>query len=522
MYQRLNSTLARFLLAGLIASAGIPAYRPLHAQAPLNLPEPTPRTGEAPLRPVFLQVDHEDAAEQVEAARLFDLLQGKLVFSEYSEAVEPATQLVDLALVEYGPDAAELAEPWINLGQALELAGQNEQAGAAYVESIRLVSEHYGSLDSRLVRPLGGLGRLAQKSGNNGEAVELFTQARYLLRRSEGLYTLQQVPILESTANALAAMGEPESAGRKQRIVLELYVREYGTTSPELVAPLMRLGNWNGLLYQSLSPAAQAKMVCLIDRRAVPDTSTSSQCVLPGQRDLYRAAIAIIEKNYGVDDPRLIGPLRAMANSYYLNSVRWVRRQDSQGSAYTGAAPTVYYEAVSQEAGAREALERALLITRKQTDHDPLSEAQLLVDLGDWHMAFRREIPQGQQYYQQAWQLIAGGEGGLDGANQVFREPKQLLVKKTSYSQARSYSYGHYDTPTPPKGHITIQFDVSEDGSVLNEKILEPAEEEPRDEALKALDTLRGSYFRPRVVDGVVVYTGATIWRNEAAEADPP
>jgi len=520
MHQLLKRNLARLILAGLIASAGIPTCQPLYAQAILDRPWAAHGDAEAPLRPLFLQVDHEDAAEQVEAARLFDLLQGKLAFSEYTEAVEPAKQLVNLALVEYGPDAAELAEPWINLGQALELAGEKDQAGTAYLESIRLVTGQYGSLDSRLVRPMAGLGRLAQASGNHEEAVELFKQARYLLRRSEGLYTLQQVSILEATANSLMALGDPEAADRKQRIALEVYVRAYGSNSPELIGPLMQLGNWSGNMYLSLSPASQAKMVCMIDRRSVPDQSTPNPCSLPGQRDLYRAAIALIEKNYGVDDPRLIGPLRAMANSYYLMSVGWVRRQTTQVSPYSGSMSSVYYEAVKQEGGAREALVRALEVTRKQADYDPGSEAQLLVDLGDWHLAFRRDVPQGLQYYQQAWQLLANGEDGSDGANLVFRDPKQLLVSGTPFSQSHSYTGGYSNAENPPKGNVVIQLDVGTDGSVLNETILEPAQSDLQGEARKAANALSKSYFRPRVVDGVTVYTAAIIWRNQTAEAD--
>ena len=97
-----------------------------------------------------------------------------------------------------------------------------------------------------------------------------------------------------------------------------------------------------------------------------------------------------------------------------------------------------------------------------------------------------------------------------------------MLVKQPSLSQSRAYSTGYNNTQTPPRGHIVIQFDVSEDGSVLNGMILEPAQEDLQGEARRALDALGKSYYRPRLIDGVVVYTGATIWRNEATEADSP
>jgi tetratricopeptide (TPR) repeat protein len=515
MKQALDATSANRVRTGLIAALWIAVSIsvPTHAQIASIRPE-------EPLRPAFLSSDDEDEAEQQETARLFEQLEGNFAFGEYREAVNPARLMVEIATVEYGPDAAELAEPLINLGQALEFAGEAEQARQTYLASIELVGKQFGPLNRRMVRPQAGLARLAQAQGDHEAAVAHFTQARYLLRRAEGLYSMQQIPLLEATARSLIELGKTEEADAKQRLVYELYVRKYGRDSPELIGPLIRLGNWNGLMYLAMSPETQASMLCMIDRRSLPDYSTPRQCVLPGQRDLYRMAIELIEENYGKDDPRLIEPLRALANSYYIMAVRWVKRQDSQGSIFTTGAPASYYEAVGQEGNARQALERALAILRAQPDRDPMAEAQLLIDLGDWHLAFRRTIDDGKAYYQQAWQLIADTQGGADVANLSFSKPTQLIAREPTYPNFYQGQPEFGKSGEASLGFITFQFDVTADGNVLNEDILESSPEVPQGINSRALRALSKTHFRPRIVDGLAVYTSGATLRHSLSGAD--
>lgn len=516
MRQRFTASLVRLLITGFVSGALFAAGPLLQAQDV----GPDRPVANPPLRPIFIETVDEDAEDQLEAARLFDLLQGKIAFNEYQEAVEPARKILELSSIEYGPDAAELVEPLVNLGQALEFSGEVKQATAAYLAAIELTGKHYGPVDKRLIRPNAGLGRITQAAGDHQSAVEYFSQARYLLRRSEGLYSLQQVPMLESTARSLIELGDPEKADHKQLIALQLYLREYGEDSPEMVEPLMKLGNWSGFMYLSLSPSSQAAMPCMIDRRAISNGATPNPCVLPGQRDLYRMAIDIIEKNYGENDPRLIEPLRALANSYYLMAVRWIRRVDSQGSAFTAGTSSVYYEPISQEGYARQALERALKILRSQPDYDKREERQILVDLGDWHLAFRNRIQDGLDYYREAWRLIAAGEGGPEEANQAFKNPEQLVARAPGMPSHHSMSVDYRTPARKPMGQVTFQFDVDEQGRALNVDIIKDSLDDPQKRVRRAQRALENTRFRPRLVDGEPVYTSYITQNHVFSYAD--
>jgi hypothetical protein len=103
--------------AGVTAGLLLMVIGPLFAQAPANL---VPEL----LRPAYLSYsDEEDADEQRETARLFEQIEGNFAFGEYRESINPAKLMVDITRLEYGPEAPELAEPMINLGQAYEMAG---------------------------------------------------------------------------------------------------------------------------------------------------------------------------------------------------------------------------------------------------------------------------------------------------------------------------------------------------------------------------------------------------------------
>ena len=209
-----------------------------------------------------------------------------------------------------------------------------------------------------------------------------------------------------------------------------------------------------------------------------------------------------------------------MANSYYLMAVRWVRRVDAKGSAFTTGTASVYYEPVSQEGYARQALERALEILRSQPDYDRREEHQILVDLGDWHLAFRHDIKDGLDYYREAWRLIAAGEGGPEEANQAFKNPEQLVARPPEMPSYHSMSVDYRTPDRKPMGQVTFQFDVDEEGRTLNVDIMEDNLDDPQKRARRAQRALEKTRFRPRLVDGEPVYTSHIIQNHVFTYAD--
>jgi len=466
-------------------------------------------TAKTPLRPGYLDLEHDPGEAASGAAVLFELLENKLRFGEYSEALEPAEQMVELTAVEFGPRSAELAEPMINLGQVQELAGLNEEAETTYTASIALIEERYGGVDRRLIRPYAGLARLDLDAGRYDKAIENFDQARYLLRRNDGLYNLDQAEFLDGISSAYLQSGEPLEAHRKQFMLLELYQREYGEDSPELVPALMNLGHWLGTLYLTLTYSNQNQYACLVERNFNMSPDQPYQCRSPGQRDVYKAAIEILEKNYGPDDPRLIEPLLALADTYYYLTKQYVQQEFSSGFYDFDRPPASFRPPVRQEGRGLAALQKALDIARANPEQASDKEIDILVEMGDWHMIYRRSSDYGVAFYLEAWKRIAEGPGGAELANQAFAQPQRLFFLDSS-PPIRRGSMGYRTTlyETPPEaveGHATLLLDVTAQGQAENVTIVEAETDDPQGRAQRELRAVSDAMFRPRIVDGQAV-----------------
>jgi len=463
----------------------------------------------SPLRPGYLDLEHDPNDSPSGAAVLYELMENKLRFGEYTEALDPAEQMVELTAVEFGPHSAELAEPLINLAQVQELAGLKDEAEATYTASITVIQERFGAVDRRLIRPYAGLARLDLEAGRYDQAIENFDQARYLLRRNDGLYSLDQAEFLNGISKAYLQRGEPLEAHRKQFILFELYLREYGEDSPELVPALMNLGHWLGDLYLALTYSNQNEYGCLVERNFNMSPEQPYQCRSPGQRDVYREAIGILEKNYGPRDPRLIEPLLALADTYYYLTKQYVRQEFSAGFYDFDRPPASFRPPVRQEGRGLAALQQALEIARANPEQTREQEIDILIEMGDWHMIYRRNADYGVPFYLEAWRRIAEGPGGNTMANEAFAEPQRLFFLDSSPGIKRGsmrYRTTLYESaPKAVEGRATLLLDVTAQGQAENVTIVESESDDPRGRAQRELRAVSDAMFRPRIVDGQAV-----------------
>lgn len=461
------------------------------------------------LHPGYLDVTQNPGANETGANALFESLEGKFAFGEYNEALAPAQAMVELTAVEFGPQAAELAEPLVNLAQVQEMAGLRTEARQSYQASVALIEDRYGAVDKRLVPAYAGLARLDLVEGNYDQAVENFEQARYLLRRNFGLYNLDQEAFLEGQSRAYLLGGRQLEAHRKQMALFELHQREYGADSPEMVPALLRLGDWLGTLYLSLTLSNQNQYACLVERNFNMDPEQPSQCRSPGQRDVYKAAIDILAEHYGSTDYRLIEPLLRLADTYYYQTKRYVQQEFSSGFYDFDRPPASFRPPVRQEGKGLAALQRALKIAEANPVEAADQVVAILIEMGDWHMIYRRNSDTGIELYREAWHRIAQGPGGAAAANETFAQPERLFFLDTAAPPGRgSMSYRttlYSSTSAPPEGQVTLQLDVTAKGTAENVIVVESGTEDPQGRAAVEARAVADAMFRPRIVDGEAV-----------------
>jgi len=153
---------------------------------------------------------------------------------------------------------------------------------------------------------------------------------------------------------------------------------------------------------QGLGREAPARVAGLYDA----DSWYRSSSQLVKERELLADAVALLEKSYGPNDPRLAYPLWTTGMSYLV--------------------------AHSSPEKSLAALERGIALPSAATAGDVVERAQILASRGDHSVVFGRLAASGADYAA-AWKMIAlDPRLGTAVANEIFARPLQLYVNSPS------------------------------------------------------------------------------------------
>lgn len=356
-----------------------------------------------------------------------------------------------------------------------------------YLKSITDLENRYGVYDSRLVDQLIGLGLTEKSQGEQGKAISAFKRALHIKRVNSGLFSMEQVPILTYLIDSYAAMEDWRSANDKQSLIYSIQQQNYGEGSPRLLAPLNKMVKWHLLAFNKGSG-----MLHLL--RAM---------------DLNRKAIAIIEKNYGVHDPRLNETLyRQALASYHLSEYHQLSQQTSfyQPTSFSqspsktmsmaDATPTYF----NPYRDGKKALLRRVNLFKSNPQLPIRDQVEALVNLGDWYFLFdKKESALG--VYREAIKL-------LDHESEDVEESQMTGI----FSRPQALHFEIHDDNGPPGadkkkplGYVRVKFTVTPGGRARDIEIIESDPPEVKDS--QVYRSVKNSRYRPRIVDGKPVLT---------------
>ena len=217
---------------------------------------------------------------------------------------------------------------------------------------------------------------------------------------------------------------------------------------------------------QALGREAPARVAGLYD--AASWYRSSSQLVK--ERELLAGAVALLEKAYGPNDPRLAYPLWTTGMSYLV--------------------------AHSSPEKSLAALERAIALPSAATPGDVVERAQILASRGDHSVVFGHLAASGADYAA-AWKMIAlDPRLGTAVANEIFARPLPLYVNipVEAFSGVKGGTHNS-------RGEITFAFTVTEQGLVDGLRIKDQ-ELDSNSLPTPTVQAFREARYRPRVVDG--------------------
>ena len=202
----------------------------------------------------------------------------------YVEAIQPVSQLRDLASQYLGEDHPDFATDLNNLAALYRLMGNYAQAEPLYKQAMEILRKALGEDHPDFATSLNNLAALYESMGNYAQAEPLYKQAMKIRRKALG----ENHPSFATSLNNLAllyySMGNYAQAEPLYRQTMEIDRKAMGEDHPDFAT---RLKNRAGL-YDSMGNYTQAE-------------------------PLYRQAMKIRRKTLGEDHPSFATSLNNLA-----------------------------------------------------------------------------------------------------------------------------------------------------------------------------------------------------------------
>ncbi len=325
------------------------------------------------------------AAEAIDQRmEAYDQFKAMFETARFEEALPLALRVVELSEVDRDSDI-ELPIAYNNLGATLYQLNRYEEAEASYRKSLLILEATQGISSRRLIVPLAGLGTVYAATDQHALAAKQFDRALAVSRRSDGLFNLAQLPMIEKAADSRFALGDYGGVEHDHFYALRISEQNYGYNDPRTLPPAMRLASF----YESLKEYVAA-------------------------RGLYLRVRDISMKESGGFNPLAVRSLIGIGRTHRLQYTMAPESLESQLPArdeVTGEiVAKIYRESrvpppAADRAGLK-SIEKALEILRATPDPPQALLAEALTELGDWYQATSR--PSGAlPYYAEASAIYA-------------------------------------------------------------------------------------------------------------------
>ncbi len=396
----MKSALAALLLVAGSAEGQTPAETP-PAQGLGPIPEAT-----APQQPPKPGVPSETLKILGQDMRIEAYQQFRTLYeaNQFEAALPYAKQVVELS--EHGEDPDyELPVAYNNLGATQYQIGDYAGAADSYSKSLDLLEATQGISSRRLVVPLAGLGAVYAAQDQHELAATLYERALAVSRRADGLFNLQQVPLLRQAADSRFAMSDFAGAEREHMYALKIAEQNYGYGDPRTIPSLLDFGRF----YEGLREYVAARLMYMRARDA-------ALAVKPGFSPDVVAALTGISRCHPLffslnPDPADMQPQRDEFTGEITSKIQDAR-VPSPSADRTGL----------------KAAQQALDLLRATPEPPPEMVTQVLVELGDWFQTLSKP-GQSMPYYIEAAALLDGRSAQDPLTAHPLREPRMVFYR---------------------------------------------------------------------------------------------
>ncbi|KGE03868.1 hypothetical protein [Pseudohaliea rubra] len=359
-----------------------------------------------------------------------------------------------------------------------------------YRDEISSLEQADGAYSPGLTEPLLELGLALQQAGQHAEAIAILKRGVHLARVNEGLYSEQQLVLIEAEIRSHIAIGDFQAADDRHRYLYRVQQRTLTDAGRSLA--LMRQARWQRRAYElGLDENGFERLLRMWS--------------------LYRLALSELAEDEGDASPNLLPPLYGMLRAQYLIS-------GFDGSDPTGLSADPFEPRVdegrfvafrSQSYKQGGSVIRAIYDVRQaQPGAGPREHAEALVLLGDWRL-WHDKYDDAAQAYTDALAELAALDDAEAAMGDLFGAPAVLPALE---------GIRPLPEPVPPEGaNLLVEFTVDERGRVRD---LDRVDEANDNEGIanRLLRKLRKTKFRPRFADGQPVPTTGIRWAYDTSD----
>ena len=371
-----------------------------------------------------------------------------------------------------------------------------------YEQMLEQLEYDGGAWSAQIAEELSTLGNMLYEQGDYEQSIEVFDRAVHVNRVNYGLYSTQQIPLVERIVESHIALGQWQQADQQQQYAFYVQSKAYGARDPRMAEVFENLARWNiASFFRGIDPDPSARLL---------ETYM-----------LFRAAANTVAFHFGTADPRYVSLLRDVAGASDM-----VTRYTPSGTV-TATATNPNIRRVSEfvgvpndqvrvpNGGGEGALLRILEFysddDRPATQENLMLRVRALAELGDWYMMEQRRQA-ALDAYADAWNLLLTMEEGSVLAQQFF-DRIVFLPTFSRFDEEQREAFQASPDFGARQGYVDISFDVSRYGRAGNFSILavEPAGMARVD--MMAINHLRSLTVRPRVEAGETLTSAGERYR---------
>ncbi len=361
----------------------------------------------------------------------------------------------------------------------------------SYEQALEELEYEGGAWSQDVAQELETLGGLLLQQGEYEQAVTVFDRAVHINRVNHGLFSPQQVPLVQRVVEGHVALGQWKEADEQQQYAFYVQTKAYGANDPRMISVFEDMARWNlTSFYRGMDEDPTLRLL---------------QTFL-----LYRAAADTVANHFGPRDPRYLPLLKKTADASDMmarftmpgtgvstptnSNIRMVSEFAGRSTRPQGGG------------GGEVALARIVDFyadeRRPDTQETRMMLARARAELADWYLQ-RDRRQAALRLYEQAWQALAESDGP-ELAQQAFSEIV-FLPSFTSFAAEKKEALGLNVDSGARIGYVDVAFDVSRYGRMTDFEILAQEPPELRRIELQIISAMRDRMARPRMAEGRTV-----------------